>query len=117
MNYCPYCGASLPGSAVSFCPQCGKALRKKRRKKASFMRGPAPRVIPGAKQAPSPASSGSKPEKPPKDGYDGYYDDVQPEDADQIQDQLDPELIQRIVLLVAGTAGVILVSILIMVLL
>ena len=25
MKYCPYCGAALPDSAVSFCPECGKS--------------------------------------------------------------------------------------------
>ena len=26
MNFCPYCGAALPGGAAAFCPECGKAL-------------------------------------------------------------------------------------------
>lgn len=26
MKYCPYCGADLPGSAASFCPECGKSM-------------------------------------------------------------------------------------------
>lgn len=26
MKYCPYCGADLPGSAVSFCSECGKSV-------------------------------------------------------------------------------------------
>jgi hypothetical protein len=26
MNFCPYCGASLAGSAASFCSVCGQAL-------------------------------------------------------------------------------------------
>ena len=26
MKFCPYCGASLMGGAVSFCTECGKAL-------------------------------------------------------------------------------------------
>lgn len=43
MKYCPYCGASLPDSAVSFCPECGKSLpesivekpvKEKKRKKS-----------------------------------------------------------------------------------
>lgn len=26
MKYCPYCGATIMGSAASFCAECGKAL-------------------------------------------------------------------------------------------
>lgn len=26
MKYCPFCGAALPGGAVSFCPECGKPI-------------------------------------------------------------------------------------------
>lgn len=29
MKYCPYCGAALLGSAVSFCAECGKSIPKK----------------------------------------------------------------------------------------
>lgn len=28
MKYCPYCGAALLGSAVSFCSECGKSIPK-----------------------------------------------------------------------------------------
>lgn len=29
MKHCPYCGASLPGSAASFCPNCGETAAEK----------------------------------------------------------------------------------------
>lgn len=35
MKYCPYCGAPLLGSAVSFCSECGKSVRIINEQKAS----------------------------------------------------------------------------------
>ena len=76
MKYCPYCGAALPDSAVSFCPECGKSMpestsgttmpdkpvkEKKSRKNAKKKKVTPPRR--------------SKTEPPPEDDYDGYYDD------------------------------------------
>ena len=43
--------------------------------------------------------------------YDGYYNDVKPIDAGQQRDRLDPELIKKVILLVAGALGFILHSI------
>lgn len=42
--------------------------------------------------------------------YDGYYNDVKPIDAGQQRDRLDPELIKKVILLVAGALGVILLA-------
>ena len=42
--------------------------------------------------------------------YDGYYDDVQPIDAGQLGERMDPELIKRIILLVVGALGVIILA-------
>lgn len=49
--------------------------------------------------------------------YDGYYNDVKPIDAGQQRDRLDPELIKKVILLVAGSLGVILLAIAFMALL
>jgi len=42
--------------------------------------------------------------------YDGYYDDVLPVDAGQQGERMDPELIKRIVLLIVGALGVIILA-------
>ena len=83
MKYCPYCGAELIPGALSFCPECGKALPV-----------PAERTMPQDQAPPS----RQRKEKPPKErkpkaphkskpapepvqpdlDYDGYYDDVPP---------------------------------------
>ena len=59
-----------------------------------------------------------KQKKNPMDiNYDGYYNDVKPIDAGQQRDRLDPELIKKVILLVAGALGVILLAIAFMALL
>lgn len=42
--------------------------------------------------------------------YDGYYNDVQPVDAGQLGERMDPELVKRIVLLIVGAVGVIVLA-------
>ena len=42
--------------------------------------------------------------------YDGYYDDVQPIDADRVGERMDPVLAKRIALVVLGAAAMIVLS-------
>ena len=96
MKYCPYCGAALPDSAVSFCPECGKSLpgtevktsvrEKKRREKPAK-----------SKARPSKAR---KTDVPVEDDYDGYYNDRLPIDEGRRQDGLDRNIIKKVVALV-----------------
>lgn len=96
MKYCPYCGASLPDSAVSFCPECGKSLPDVE------MKIPAKEK----KQKKSPAKSKARSKKPKKtepsieDGYDGYYDDRLPIDEGHRRDGLDKNVIKKVAALV-----------------
>ena len=120
MKYCPYCGASLPGSAVSFCPNCGKPQRKRKEVKTQQKRKQAKR--PPAKKPPAPKQvptmqPPAPPRKAPDDGYDGYYNDVLPIDSNEQADQLDPALVKQIVLLIVGAASIILLAIIWMALL
>ena len=118
MKYCPYCGATLMGGAVSYCAECGgneikpmesdapmetgltksKHMTKKTRKKP---------CKPVKEQMPEPADA----------GYDGYYDDVKPIDSGRIQDRMDPELIKRIIIISAGAVVIVILSVLVMYLL
>ena len=99
MKYCPFCGAELLPGALSFCPECGEALptyqtnvqepaastlekHRKRNRKAQ----PAPEVDPN---------------------YDGYYDDVEPIDADRGREGMDPRLMGKVALVCLGVALVI----------
>lgn len=102
MKYCPYCGASIHGSTISFCPECGSRLptaadapigipepeenpKKKRRRKRLFERKKRK-----AKETPA-----------VDDSYDGYYDDVLPPDVNRVNEGLDKGMILKIVALVA----------------
>ena len=93
MKYCPYCGAELAAGNSSYCVECGKEL--------AFAR---------------PGREGSTPQKekkksakpdPGREDYDGYYDDVLPEDADAQRGGVDKGLVKRILLLTLMVAVVI----------
>lgn len=51
---------------------------------------------------------------PQDENYDGYYDDVRPDDSGHAKERLDPELIKRIALIAAGALVLIIFSIFIM---
>ena len=109
MKYCPYCGAEILSGAFS-CPSCGESL--------PVLAQPAAEKAPGKPLAPEGEGKRSAlaKERPPRKAkqpvppevenldYDGYYEDVQPIDADRQREGLDTRLILRVVLLVAGVA-------------
>ena len=126
MKYCPYCGATLLGSAASFCAVCGKKIPN------------APQIEPedSGTQVESPTiakpTDKSRPRKPLKqrefapkkqlrtqpeqhdDGYDGYYDDVPPLDNGRERERLDPEMIKKICLIIVGALAIIGLSVALM---
>ncbi|MCI9192473.1 MAG: zinc ribbon domain-containing protein [Acutalibacter muris] len=96
MKYCPYCGAALPDSAVSFCPECGKSLpdtevktpvREKKRKEKPV-------------KSKVRSSKAKKTDVTVEDDYDGYYNDRLPIDEGRRQDGPDRNIIKKIVALV-----------------
>lgn len=112
MKFCPYCGVSLPGSAASFCPECGKALPIK---KPDITRQQKRRPSrPKPSQAPQPRTRAVN---PMDINYDGYYDDIQPIDAGARGEGMDPELVKRIILIILGAGGAIILAIILMLLL
>ena len=121
MKCCPYCGASLPGGAVSFCPSCGKPQRKRKQppqsqpKKKQAKRPPTKKP-PGPKQVPTTQQSVPV-SKAPDDGNDGYYNDVLPIDSSELPEQMDPALMKQIIILLAGAAAIIVLAIILMTLL
>lgn len=106
MKFCPYCGASLVGGAAAFCMECGRALPER---DAETMERSA---YPPVKRRKKPLRTMPAPPKPdPMDEhYDGYYDDVQPIDADRMGERMDPKLAKRIALVILGAAGMIVLS-------
>ena len=77
---CRNCGSELPEQDVVVCPVCGKKRRKCRKKKENLS------IMEVVGEA-------------VENGYDGYYDDVLPPDADQIEEGVDKGLIKDIILL------------------
>ncbi len=107
MKHCPYCGAEIPDGAFSFCPVCGNPLEEEKRtppkKKNSNRKKPgkyAKRKKPGQHEK-NPSDRPRKP-KPADDGYDGYYDDVLPDDDGKVSQSIDHQTVKRIIGLVAG---------------
>lgn len=112
MKFCPYCGAALPGGAAPFCPECGKKLTDCPHKGEEGKRRPPRRNA--KKKVLSRDDSGPDQQD---EKYDGYYEDVAPVDVDRASDRVDPALIKRVLLVVLGTVGVIVLAAVIMMLL
>ena len=107
MRYCPYCGADLPVGAFSFCPVCGNPLKDDRRGEQEERKARKKKVGPHKKKKRPSRRQASDKEKQSKlksdeDGYDGYYDDVLPNDEGEIRQGLDQQMIKRIAGLIAG---------------
>ena len=96
MKYCPYCGASLPDSAVSFCPECGKSLPESTVEKPAKEKKKKEKLV---KTKTRPKKT-KKPEPPAEDGYDGYYDDRLPIDEGHRRDGMDKHIIKKVVALI-----------------
>lgn len=114
MKYCPYCGAEILSGAFSFCPSCGESLpvlaqpaAEKSPGKSSLQREKAKKERPRKRERPPKEPKQSAPPGKVDLDYDGYYEDVQPIDADRQREGVDTRLILRVVLLVAGVALVI----------
>ena len=120
MKFCPYCGASLAGGAAPFCAERGKQIPAHGAKSTSMPPLRKHRSIGAEKPHRAYSYSMQAPKRntnPTDINYDGYYIDVKPIDAGQQRDRLDPELIKKVILLVAGALGVILLAIAFMALL
>ena len=125
MNYSPNCGASLEGGAATFCEEFGKNIPVRAEAPQSEPKTTGKTRIrekPTAPQRRRKPSSGppnpAKRKKNPMDvNYDGYYDDVKPVDAGEQEERIDPELVKKIAMLIAGVLVVSLASVVLMTLL
>ena len=127
MKYCPYCGAELHSGTVSFCSACGKKLAKHKERPAKKRKSNEPKSkSTPKKQKPKkePRQKKVRPQKPRKtrtipevmgepvdEGYDGYYNDVLPPDADRISEGMDKTLVIKIVTLCACVSVIILMCV------
>lgn len=125
MKYCPYCGASLMGGAVSFCSECGKKIpvQNEAQQSKPHPKGKGkPKKCAAAPKMRGKHQTGQK--HPPKHrknpmdlNYDGYYDDIKPVDIGEQEERMDPELVKRIAILLAGVLILIFASVMLMTLL
>jgi len=125
MKYCPFCGATLYGGAASFCPECGKQIPPKPQTESE---SPVAQAEAPALGTPTDKLSRTQPRKKQKkgsrkeqskytqqdDGYDGYYDDVPTSDNGHEREELDPEIIKKICLIIGGALVIIGLSVALM---
>lgn len=112
MKYCGYCGASIVDSAVSFCSECGQRLVQGDQEEQQEKPVPSKKVRSKPKKEPvkrmpnkpqiQEISDEEKPQTPEDEFYDGYYDDVEPEDHGRTIERMDPKLIRQILLIGIG---------------
>ncbi|MBQ9839853.1 MAG: zinc ribbon domain-containing protein [Oscillospiraceae bacterium] len=120
MKYCSYCGAELLEDLASFCMECGRSIPER---EESFKRSSAkPKQKPARKKKRKKAGPPREKPKPREtipvdDGYDGYYDDIIPDDAGEMRQALDKVIVKKIVLLIAGLLVVVAACVAIMYLL
>ena len=97
MKYCPYCGADLIDSECSFCTECGKTL--------PTVEGKTMPVNGHKRHRKTSTHTKTKvlcDESKSEDDYDGYYDDIIPDDNGTARQALDKALIKKIVFLIIG---------------
>jgi len=126
MKFCPYCGARQIVGAASFCPDCGESLDLQ----TDAAKSKSPQTHPKGKKhrfrfpmCPQKRRNRRHTELANEtlvttpvanDGYDGYYDDVPPEDNGHTRERMDPKMLKKVALLIGGVLLVIVLAILLM---
>lgn len=120
MKYCPYCGFELSGREKNFCTECGASLTdtvpdtekpkkepKRRKEKRIWRRRKGEKIIERKKKQMCDEVELTAVEE----NYDGYYEDILPDDTGSFREGIDKELIKKIIglgcgvlLIVAGCA-------------
>lgn len=112
MKFCPYCGSELAGEDAVFCMECGKQMPERNPQESE---SPQNDVEEKGHQEDTPDSqpvldegeTQEPVETDPDAGYDGYYDDVMPDDHGNIRTGVDKQLIKRIVVLAVSVVLII----------
>lgn len=102
MKYCPNCGAELKLGTVSFCHECGKSLAEKESTPEPFVIKDPPEKTDERRRVvwKVPEKEAEKPKRPT---YDGYYDDIVPEDGmEQDKPVRDKSIALKVGLVIAG---------------
>lgn len=111
MKFCPYCGKELWDENAAFCAECGKHIPLRNQKEAKPETAEEVEAVNDAEET---AAADNLPEEPPceeepikGDGYDGYYDDVIPDDYGHFRSNVDKELIKKVIVLGISVALII----------
>lgn len=104
MKFCPYCGSELVGENAVFCMECGKQMPERNQQEPSNTQNDFEEKRNREDSADStPVLDDRESQEPvvtdPDVGYDGYYDDVIPDDHGNIRSGVDKQLIKKIVVL------------------
>ena len=101
MKYCPYCGADVPDGTVLFCVECGKELPAKQVKVTQPTTKQKSPTVKNRKAKASPATAAEL-LKAYNDGYDGYYEDLLPDDYGKERFETDSTPVKKIIILLIG---------------
>lgn len=103
MKYCPYCGSDLLNDEVSFCVECGKQLPGRNTQESKSEPSVTDRDIPTAAHSQDYHDDTEQEQEDtkadPDAGYDGYYDDVLPDDHGNFRSGVDKQLLKKIAVL------------------
>lgn len=135
MKYCPYCGTYLKNNKIYFCPECGRKLfakNKKRRllsvssistvsNKKNKSQSSAPKSVSSKikkrlfnKLCIDKATCFSKISGVKNTKADNYYDDILPEDVEQHIRKIDFFLIKRIIIVITIAVMIVILSLIIL---
>ncbi|MBQ2855848.1 MAG: zinc-ribbon domain-containing protein [Bacteroidaceae bacterium] len=111
MKFCPYCGKEMWDENAAFCAECGKQIPSRSQKEAT---PETVEEVEAVNDAGETTAADNIPEEIPceekpvqGDGYDGYYDDVIPDDYGHLRSNVDKELIKKIIVLGISVALII----------
>lgn len=113
MKYCPYCGTELWDEVASFCAECGKPIpdrnaRDPKPEPEAFVQPEkANRTYTAEQEVQEGVPLAEQSEADPNTGYDGYYDDVLPDDDGNVRTGVDKHLVRKIIVLVVSVALII----------
>ena len=109
MKYCPYCGADILSGKVSFCSECGKSIKDRKTKTKSDKKLPEKKKNktkdkPSADIHTEDEIAEEKSSETADDGYDGYYDDIIPDDGVVERQQLDKATVKNLIIIAVGVS-------------
>lgn len=104
MNYCPHCGKPLRGCDSSFCEGCKERPNKEIKKDVPRMsvKGKKKKKNNTEHKKQVKVKENTGVPKVSDDGYDGYYDDIRPEDENEVRQGIDKDIMKRIAGIIAS---------------